>query len=122
MAALTPSARLDLAAEGARRLHPDFDKWVPRESGVSIAWKNIPYQAGAWPGWHPAQVAEYERFLKPEGRVWIAGDQVSYLPGWQEGAIRSANYVVSHIATPETIVVSELPRRRAPDAGRIARG
>jgi monoamine oxidase len=119
MSTASPAERLSLAAEGARRLHPDFDRWVPKELGLSISWKRVPFQCGGWPEWRPEQVAEYERFLRPEGRVWIAGDQVSYLPGWQEGAIRSALHVVKEIAVPQSEVRVALTR--APQSPRLPR-
>jgi monoamine oxidase len=35
--------------------------------------------------------------LRGNGRFHVGGDQVSYLPGWQEGAILSAYHVVNLI-------------------------
>ena len=98
MAALGLRQRLELAMSGGKRLHPDFDQHVPIELGLSIAWKNVPYQLGGWAEDWKCDDAHYERLLKPEGRFWVAGDQVSYLSGWQEGAVLSAHHVIDGIA------------------------
>jgi monoamine oxidase len=98
MAALDIPARLALAMKGAKKLHPNFDKDVPIDLGLSIAWKQVPYQLGGWADDWGCDDAHYQRLLQPEGRFWVAGDQVSYISGWQEGAVRSAHHVISAIA------------------------
>ena len=98
--AMSLPRRLTLAMEGAKRLHPEFDKYVSIETGMSIAWQNVPYIGGGWAEWNssdPAQAKAYQRLLKGDGRFHVGGDQVSYLPGWQEGAILSAYHVVNRI-------------------------
>ena len=91
------AARLDVAFRGAQRLHPRFADDVDKDLGLSIAWQNVPHLNGGWADWQPDQVREYRRLLRPDNRVWVCGDQVSYLPGWQEGAILSAHHVVKQI-------------------------
>ena len=103
MGAMKPEARLALAAEGARKLHPRFDEFVPRDLGLSIAWQNVPYQLGGWANDWNCPNEDYARLLRPEGHFWVAGDQVSDISGWQEGAIRSALYVLERIAHPELV-------------------
>ncbi|MCU1244645.1 MAG: hypothetical protein JWN02_555 [Acidobacteria bacterium] len=98
MAALSFHARLVLAMEGAKLLHPDFDKHVPLDMGLSIAWKNIPFQEGGWAMWDGIPGVDYHRLLHADKRFLIAGDQMSFLPGWQEGAIRSAHFVYGEVA------------------------
>ena len=100
MAKLELPQRLELAMKGAKKLHPDFDKHVPMALGVSIAWKQVPYQRGGWADDWKCDQPTYERLLKPDGRFWVAGDQVSYLSGWQEGAVLSAHHVIDGIARP----------------------
>jgi monoamine oxidase len=93
--------RLRLAREGAERLHPDFAKYVPMELGLSIAWQMVPFQEGGWADWDwtkPEQQAAYNRLLEPDKRFQVVGDQVSYLPAWQEGAVLSAHHVIENIA------------------------
>ncbi|MFI9291747.1 flavin monoamine oxidase family protein [Streptomyces gardneri] len=111
--------RLDLAREGAADLHPEFadDELVPQDKGVTIAWHKVPYQLGGWADWKPDREdhrAAYRQLLQPEGDAFhMTGDQISPLPGWQEGAMMSAQYVVQQIlgvmprAVPEVITVPD---------------
>ncbi len=93
-------ARLKLAQEGAERLHPQFAQFVPLDLGLSIAWQLVPYQEGGWADWtfEGGQQQAYDRLLDPDKQFRVVGDQVSYLPGWQEGAVLSAHHVVEQIA------------------------
>ena len=68
--------------------------------GLSIAWQRVPFQEGGWADWtwEGSQQKAYDRLLEPDKRFQVCGDQVSYLPGWQEGAVLSAHHVVEQIA------------------------
>jgi monoamine oxidase len=98
MASYELPKRLEVAMQGGKLLHPDFASHVPIELGLSIAWKQVPYQRGGWADDWECDDDVYERLLKPEKQFWVAGDQVSYLSGWQEGAVRSAHHVIEGIA------------------------
>jgi monoamine oxidase len=119
---MPPVERLAKAAEGAVLLHPEFNASVPRAKGISIAWQNVPFQGGGWADWKPTQTREYTRLLHPEGNFWVAGDQVSYLPGWQEGAVLSAQYVVRQLAGPRLKLGAPAPVGRAPNADAVVLG
>jgi monoamine oxidase len=107
MAKWNPRERLEQAMTEAKKLHPDFAKHVKLDLGVSIAWKQVPYQLGGWADdWSCTKEDDStgpipEVLLKPDGRFWVAGDQVSYLSGWQEGAVLSAHHVLDAIAQPK---------------------
>ncbi len=122
------SERLDLALEGAKRLHPRFAEFVPKELGLSIAWQNVPHQLGGWADDIDCNSPLYKRLLRPDRRFWVAGDQVSQVSGWQEGAVRSAWYVIERINQPALLerppVAPKLaaPRRAAPGTRRRTRG
>jgi monoamine oxidase len=46
---------------------------------------------GAWAEWTTAQRArEYPLLRSPEGAYHFAGEYLSWLTGWQEGAVLSA--------------------------------
>ena len=100
---LSLADRLKTARDGGRRLHPEIadDRIVPLRLGVSIAWQNVPFQRGQAADYDPADAkdqAAYARLIEPEGRFVIVGDQVSPLPGWQEGAMMSALYAVAIVS------------------------
>lgn len=135
MASLGLRQRLELAMKGGQRLHPEFAREVPIDLGLSIAWKNVPYQLGGWADdWTCANTegdSPYHQLLKPDGRFYVAGDQVSYLSGWQEGAVRSAHHVIEGISgrrlTATPMLESAQPKapaslRKAPGTRRRTRG
>lgn len=114
--------RLRVAREGAIKLHPAFreEKIVPIELGLSIAWQNVPFQQGGWADWQPEDEDEYERLLAPDGRFLVVGDQVSTLPGWQEGAMMSAEHVAEQIVGIRPLTVPEV--LRAPSSRKLTVG
>ena len=106
-------------------LHGDaFTKAVPIDLGLSIAWHHVPYQLAGWADWDNVPVVHYETLLEPDGRVIVAGDQVSYLPGWQEGAMLSARYVLQRISrgTRMKVAAAATTKRRAPDTHALTQG
>ena len=128
---LQPQERLVEAMKGAKKVHPDFDQHVPIDLGLSIAWQNVPWQLGGWADdWScdPKNMIP-DVLLQAEGRFWVAGDQVSYLSGWQEGAVRSAHHAIAGItgvaeARPMTMlgVEPKASLRKAPSTRRRTRG
>lgn len=93
--------RFDLALEGGERLHPGtYRQHVMRETALGIAWQHMPYFIGGWPNETFQERPEsYNRLvsLNPEGRIYLAGDYLSYWPGWQEGALGAANWAYKMI-------------------------
>lgn len=121
--------RLEEAKKGGEKLHPEFknNTIVPTELGISIAWQNVPHQEGAWPSWGNDQHddSDYERILRPfRSRFFIVGDQASTLPGWQEGAMMSAEHVVKHIAGHASgLLPLEFPAEiQAPNTLKVTQG
>jgi monoamine oxidase len=93
---LSPEARAALAAEQGAKLHPSYVAHVGR--GISVAWHNIPYNRGAWADWDEAQRGTiYQTLIAPDGPIHFAGEHLSHLTGWQEGAILSAHAAVKAI-------------------------
>lgn len=117
---LSLADRLRIAREGAERLHPDFAKYVNTALGLSIAWQQVPFQQGGWADWDftkPEHQAAYDRLLDPDQRFIVCGDQLSYLSGWQEGAVLSAHHAIARMTRPQ----AQLQARPAVPAARRAR-
>jgi monoamine oxidase len=112
--------RLKLAQRGGQLLHPEFEREVPLDRGLSIAWQRVPFIGGGWADWNrndPRHKEAYNQLLSPDKRFFVGGDQVSYLPGWQEGAVLSAYHVFNQITGRPSMLAAmekgeELP---APD-------
>lgn len=112
-----PPERLDWARQQGARLHSAIRDPRIVGRGISIAWQNVPFQMGAWANWANNGEA-YKTLLAPDRRFYVTGDQVSQLPGWQEGAMMSAEHVVRQIAgvlpkTLQTLETVEAPDTRA---------
>ncbi|HSS19474.1 MAG TPA: FAD-dependent oxidoreductase [Pyrinomonadaceae bacterium] len=117
--------RIRMAREGAVKFHPEFadTRVVPSDKAISIAWQNIPNEGGGWANWDPSSPADakaYARLLAPDRRFFVIGDQVSQLPGWQEGAMESAQYVVEQIGGRRLLTVPLI--KRAPNTRRLVQG
>jgi monoamine oxidase len=94
---MTPAARLTAALASGERVHPGYEKQVGK--GVSVAWKKIPFSQGAWAEWAPREREnEYLRLLEGDEAILFAGEHMSHLAGWQEGAVRSAHLAVAEVA------------------------
>jgi len=117
--------RIRTARQGALKFHPEFadTRMVPSDKAISIAWQNIPNEGGGWANWDPNSAADakaYSRLLAPDRRFFVVGDQVSQLPGWQEGAMMSAQHVVEQIGGRRLLTVPQI--RHAPNTRRLIHG
>jgi monoamine oxidase len=90
--ALDPSARAALAVEAGEALHPEVGYARQVALPVSVAWARMPRARGAWAelGRSAGAQATMALLRRPEGPYHFAGDHLSALPGWQEGALVSA--------------------------------
>jgi monoamine oxidase len=101
----TPAQRIASAIRDAEGLHPGYASLVDR--GVSVAWPNIPFSEGGWCEWsdHDRKTS-YPLLVAGEGPFSFAGEHVSYIPGWQEGAIQSAHHAIQQITRKSRAVTS----------------
>jgi monoamine oxidase len=89
-AAKPPERRLADTLSDLAVLHPGAPRWLGR--GVSVAWSKVPFSRGAWAEWSAeARQTHYKPLLQPDGPFLFAGEHLSWLNGWQEGAVRSAH-------------------------------
>ncbi len=89
------------------RLHPGHGKEL--EKPIYVGWGKIPYNEGSWIrsyGGPPAQRKAfpgpaspgYETLIQPDGPIYFAGDHVSHIVGWQEGAALSSLRAIQMIS------------------------
>ncbi len=119
--------RLSVARTAATKLHDEFasNSVVPNQLGMSIAWHKVPYQLGAWADWErndPQHKKLYTTLIYPQGQdnFFVIGDQVSALPGWQEGALMSAEWAYDWVANGKRAV--RMPVQQVPDAKSLTTG
>ena len=84
--AMSALERLSAALAEGEPLHPGYAGEM--ECGISRAWLNVPFQKGGWPRRNEDAAAVLRR---GDGPFQFAGDQVTALPGWQEGALLAAH-------------------------------
>ncbi|CAN5886278.1 flavin monoamine oxidase family protein [soil metagenome] len=89
VSALSPKARQELAAQGGQVAFPEYAENV--ETSFSAAWHRIEHNLGGWAEWsEEGRRDAYPILCEPDGRLYLAGEHLSYLTGWQAGGIESA--------------------------------
>lgn len=86
---LSPEQRVDRARLQAANVHPEFN--TQAQHGISVAWSKVPYQLGGWGTSTPAVL------LQPDDAIVFAGEHLSALQGWQEGAVVSAYAAIDQV-------------------------
>ncbi|MEU7856162.1 FAD-dependent oxidoreductase [Nonomuraea sp. NPDC049141] len=86
--AMSSQKRVDQALEDVAKIHPQIHDHF--EFGVTHAWYNDPYAAGAFALFEPHQQSNlHDAIIAPEGRVHFAGEHCSLWHAWIEGALES---------------------------------
>jgi monoamine oxidase len=97
-ARLAPPERVARAIAQGEKLHPTYRADVG--NGIAVSWAKVPFTRGAMSDWHgDARANAYAVLREPDGPFLFAGEHISNLPGWQEGAMLSAHKAIEAIAT-----------------------
>lgn len=91
--AMSHDERFRISREVVERLHPGHGRDLTNP--VTVSWGLTPWSEGIGPE-HPdwfsnPRPARYDELLRPEGPVFFAGEHLSYILFWQEGAALSAH-------------------------------
>jgi monoamine oxidase len=96
LAAMSPETRSTTAMRLLTKVFPTLPSFA--ETVVAQCWDSDPWARGAYAWYGPGQLLRFlPRLASPEGRLHFAGDHTSLLPGWIEGALESADRVVTEI-------------------------
>jgi monoamine oxidase len=76
-------------------LHPGHGKDL--EHPMAIAWGKVPYTLGIAARWQDGQEKLYTLLSEPDGPFYFAGEHLSHVGAWQEGAILSAHRAIRAI-------------------------
>ena len=88
-AAMPPEERVARMVEYGANIHPQYK--TEFDNGVAVAWHRVPWTLGCAGHWTEALRAQhYDNLAAMDGRIVLAGEHVSRIPAWQEGAILSA--------------------------------
>jgi monoamine oxidase len=89
ISAMSLADRKKYALAAGQKIFPEYTESA--ESAFSMCWHRIPFNMGGWAEWtEEGRAKYYPTLLEPEGRLYLAGEHLSYLTGWQEGGIESA--------------------------------
>ena len=95
---MTPQDRLQEAIRQGTKVHPNYADYI--ENGVSVIWHRMNHQLGCTSSLSTEARNKYFKLLqKPEGRLYMVGDQISFHPGWQEGALSAAQHALHEFNT-----------------------
>jgi monoamine oxidase len=91
---LNLAAKIESSRRSVEYLHPGYSKELGKP--MCICWGRIPYNLGSWIHLEePAMYPGYERAIQMDDPIFLAGDHMSHIVGWQEGAALSAHRAVS---------------------------
>jgi monoamine oxidase len=98
--AMSHDERYRVSREVIERLHPGKSRLLERPA--TVAWGLTPWSEGVGPA-HPdwfanPRGARYTELMKPEGPIFFAGEHLSYVVFWQEGAALSAHEAMKLLA------------------------
>jgi monoamine oxidase len=99
--AMSHAERLRICREVVERMHPGKARLL--DKGVTVAWGLTPWSEGVGPV-HPdwganPRGARYAELMRPEGPIVFAGEHLSYVVFWQEGAALSAHAAMRVLAS-----------------------
>jgi monoamine oxidase len=88
--ALSLKDRIETCLDVGEEIFPGLYR-ANYEKAFSWCWHRAKYSQGGWAEWSQASRAKhYPTLLQPEGRIYLAGEHLSYMTGWQCGAFESA--------------------------------
>jgi monoamine oxidase len=87
--AMSPAERIRKSLEHGAQIHPQYP--AEFENGISVAWHRVPSSLGCFGAWtEQTRAQHYRNLCAIDGRLLLAGEHASELPGWQEGSVLSA--------------------------------
>jgi monoamine oxidase len=87
--AMSPEARVQKVLHYGSQIHPQYTEEF--DHGIAVAWHRVPFTMGCFGMWtEETRARHYDDLWAIDGRIALAGEHVSYIGGWQEGAVTSA--------------------------------
>ncbi len=93
---LSLAKRQKLVLEQGSKIHPQY--LAEFEHGFYCPWQKMPYNLGGW-GMYTQEMRKtvYPQLNQPDDAIYLAGEHLSYYPGWTTGALESSRHVVAQI-------------------------
>jgi len=85
---LPPEERIKKALEYGAQIHPQYKDEF--DNGMAVGWHRVPWTLGCYGEWTQEKRREhYKAASAIDGRIAMAGEHISYIPAWMEGALLS---------------------------------
>ena len=89
VSAKSPPDRAKFAVAAGQKVFPQYAENF--ETAFSFSWHLAKENLGGWAAWtDEARKSAYPVLCEPDGRIYLAGEHLTYIGGWQAGAIESA--------------------------------
>ncbi len=88
-------AQFEMSRVAVEGLHPGRGQEL--EKPLLVAWSKVPYSLGIAARYRADQEREYTLLNAPDGPFYFAGEHLSQIGAWQEGAILSARRAINMI-------------------------
>jgi len=99
--AMNLAEKFQASRQAVEHLHPGHSKELANP--VCVCWGRIPYNLGSWVHINePAMYPGYERAIQMDDPIFLAGDHMSHIVGWQEGAALSAHRAVTMLTQSQS--------------------
>lgn len=92
---LTNEQKFAASRAQIEKLHPGHGKELTKP--VFCGWRHIKWNEGSWIRSYGGGTAGYDTVIQADGPIYFAGDTISHIVGWQEGAALSARRAVTMI-------------------------
>ncbi|OAN79445.1 flavin monoamine oxidase [Jannaschia sp. EhC01] len=84
---MSPDERMESVLANAAQIHPEIREEFT--TGVAVSWHRVPWMLGCYGLWDDRGEA-YRTAAQVDRRIVCAGEHLSHIPGWQEGAVLSS--------------------------------
>jgi monoamine oxidase len=86
-----------LALAHGASIHPQYPQEF--ESAFSVTWARVPWSRGSWRSEDSAATGALAALRQPDGRVHFAGDYMTDMSSWMQGAFESARETATALHT-----------------------
>ncbi len=92
--AMPAEDRIRWTLDFGSQIHPQMKDEF--KAGVAVAWHRVPWTHGCYGIWQDKE-AQYQDAVAMDRRIVCAGEHLSYLPAWMEGAVLSSLDAISRL-------------------------
>jgi monoamine oxidase len=104
--------KFEASRASIEKLHPGHGKEL--RNPVFCGWNHVKWNEGSWIEGYGGGASGYDVVIEGDGPVFFAGDTISKVVGWQEGAALSARRAVAMISDQVKMASTAAKARKIP--------